>query len=66
MKYLKYFENKIKKGDKAYWKVFDEIVDVLDVDGTIITIKDKNGIIGDWLIKDFIPEIEYEKNKYNL
>jgi len=61
-------ENKFKIGEYAIWKPFNnERVKILDItDNRTIWIKDKNGNIGEWLIRDFIPEIEYLQKNYNL
>ena len=71
---LKKFENfrninkdKFKIGEYAIWKPFDnERVKILDVTDNTIIIEDKNGNIGEWLIKDFIPEIDFLQKTYNL
>jgi len=61
-------ENKFKIGEYAIWKPFNnERVKILDItDNRTIWIQDKHGNIGEWLIRDFIPEIEYLQKNYNL
>jgi hypothetical protein len=61
-------ENKFKIGEYAIWKPFNnERVKILDItNNRTIWIQDKHGNIGEWLIKDFIPEFDYLQKNYNI
>jgi hypothetical protein len=66
------FETKTNKerfipGEKVYSIAFKKMYTILEVtDDNTIWIVDKSGNSAEWLIKDFIPEIEYTTNKFNL
>ncbi len=53
-------------GEYVYSFAFKKIYKIVSTTDREIRIVDKNGFVGDFLIKDFIPEIEYQSNKYNL
>ena len=81
MKYIKTYENfsrtplvisnnkkRFKVGEYAIMVPFNnQRVKILEVtDHGTIWIENEDGNQAEFLIKDFIPEIEYQSNKYNL
>jgi len=66
---FKIFENKerFKVGEYAICIPFKKLYKIIEVtDNNTIWIEDEDGHQAEFLIKDFVPEIEYDANKYNL
>jgi hypothetical protein len=66
---FKIFENKerFKPGEMCYSIAFNDFFKIIEVtDHDTIWIEDDDGNQAEFLIKDFIPEIEYNAKRYNL
>ena len=68
MKYIRKFEAKFdfEVGEKTWSTAFKHFFKVISFTDRYIRIEDEDGNQGDFLIKDFIPETEYYKDKYEL
>ena len=55
-----------KIGERVWSTAFEKFYKVIDFSDRYIRIEGEYGNQGDFLIKDFIPEIEYNANKYNI
>lgn len=68
MKYLKTYESiyNFKVGDRVWSTAFEKFYTINSITDCCLVIEDEDGNLGEFLKKGFIPEIEYNLNKYNL
>lgn len=75
MKYIKRFEdikNEPEIGDKVLFKIGDYVISplgrfkIVDITDYTLWVENEDGYQAEFLKKGLIPEIEYNRNKYNL
>jgi len=53
-------------GEYVWSIAFKKLYKVVDIDNRCLWVENENGYVTDFLKNGFIPEIEYNKQKYNI